>query len=102
MNPDDKFPRVKDIPYIYNVDMPTANTQYALAIPVNTKFIQVQCRDATELRMAFVTGKVAGTVDILTVKANQAQQFTDLKMAAGSLYLGCGTTLKVAEVIMWS
>lgn len=102
MKPTDDFPRTRNVPYIYNVDVLAANTQYALALPVHTKFLQVQCRDQTDLRIAFVDAKVAGTVDILTVKSNQTQQFTDLNMAAGSLYIGCGTTLKVAEVILWT
>lgn len=102
MEPYDKYPRTKDVPYIYNIDIVAANTQYALAIPVNTKFIQVQCRDSTELRVAFETGKVAGTTDIFTVKTDTSAQFADLKMAAGSLYIGCGTTAKVAEVMLWT
>ena len=102
MRPENSFIQIKNTPAIQNIDILAADTEYGAAIPANCKSLRVQCRQGTALRIAFVTGKVAGTADIYTVKANDFYYTDKLRLTAGSLYIGSGTTLTVAEVITWT
>lgn len=58
---------------IYNVTCTSANTEYSQALPPNVRSFAVQPRTAVDVRMAFVTGKVAGsTAPFFTLKAGGA------------------------------
>ena len=45
---------------VYNVTLTNANTEYSQELPPNVRSFAVQPRTAVDVRMAFVTGKVAG------------------------------------------
>ena len=89
-------------PVIYNVTMTNADTEYSQALPANTKRFTIQARDGTSFRLAFETGKVAiPTEPYLSIGANSAYYEDGIK-AMPTLYFGCASAGKVAEIVAWS
>lgn len=92
-------------PTVYNVNLTTADTQYSQALPANTRYFSVWCRDGSVMRLAFVTGKVATpTAPYLTIGANAAYNSPEKIQASPSgltLYLASPDGSKVAEILAW-
>ena len=89
-------------PVIYNVTMTSADTEYNQALPANVKKFLIHTRDGTAFRVAFITGKVATpTAPYFTVLTNDAYYEDDIK-ASVTLYFGCASAAKIAEIIAWS
>jgi len=103
MAPENSFIKVSNTPAIYMVTMGSADTEYPQTLPAHSRFIQVQSRGTYDIRMAFATGKVAsGTLEHWTVKSSdKSPQFINLDLSNGTLYLACGTTSQIAEVVVW-
>lgn len=45
------------------LSMPTANTEYSITIPAECVYFSIQARGSNNIRFAFETGKVAGSVE---------------------------------------
>lgn len=104
----DEYGRVKTSSYpattpaVYNVTMTNADTEYSQALPSGCRKFTVHCRDGTEFRLAFVTGKVATpTAPYLTVPEN-ACYWEDNVKSSGTIYVACDTAGKVVEIVAWS
>jgi len=84
--------------------MTNADTEYSQALPAEIKALEFRCRDGTEMRFAFVTGKVATpTAPYATLPAN-ADYWKELPGIGTqmTLYVACASAGKVAEVIAWT
>lgn len=90
-------------PTILNVTMTSSNTEYSVSIPEGTKKMQVSTADGTAFRLAFETGKVATpTAPYFTVPANLMLTCDDIYFdQGGTLYVGCGSAGKIAQVLTW-
>lgn len=90
-------------PNILNVTMTSANTEYEIALPAGTKRLQVATADGTAFRLAFETGKVATpTAPYFTVPTNLMLDLEVYLDQGETLYVGCGSASKVAQVIAWT
>jgi hypothetical protein len=88
-------------PAMFNVTLTLVATEYNQALPANTKKFLVQCRDGTEFRLAFETGKVATSVTpFLTVRAN-CIYWEDYVSTSATVYVA-GTAGKVVEIVAWT
>ncbi len=86
----------------YTITMTSSNTEYSLLLPEGVKAIEIQCRDATDVRMAFATGKVAGSTDpFRTLKSGSVYKQDKLYLNATTLYVACGSGGKIVEVRVW-
>ena len=101
------FGSVPRFPFIYNVTMTVANTEYSQELPENCKAYLVHTRDETVFRLAFETGYVATpTEPYLTVLAN-SRYFEPLigNITYGgariTLYFASTNAGKVIEIVAW-
>jgi hypothetical protein len=89
-----------DTPYIYNKALTTHDTEYSQALPARCKRFTLQCRDSTDLKLAFTVGE-SGT-KYITIKAGSAYTEDMLDShSAVTLYIQCAADTKVAEIIAW-
>lgn len=90
-------------PNPYNITMTNANTEYSQALPANTKKFTFQCRGAYDMRYAFTTGKVAGSVSpYFTIKAGMNNWEDNLLLNSKTLYVACSTAGQVCELMCWT
>jgi len=92
-------------PFIYNVAMTNADTEYSQALPEGTKrfSISVQSGAAADIfRVAFVTGKVATPTAPYLTYAGDVEYFEDaLSLDSQTVYFACDSAGKVAQIIAW-
>lgn len=87
-------------PTCYNVTMTLADTEYSQALPDPCKGLLIGTQDGTAFRLAFVTGKVATpTAPYMAIPANTHVSFDSVYWAATTVYVGCGSAAKVAQMI---
>ena len=92
-------------PTIYNVTLTSADTEYSQAMPTNCRGFEFQCRTESDVRFAFVTGKVAGpTAPYMTLKAGDYYYSFPISQgdAPSTLYLASSTSGVVVEIIAWT
>lgn len=86
----------------YQVAITDANTEYPLVLPDQVKAIEIQCRDSTDIRASFTTGKVASSVSpFQTIKGGARYVKEHLYLNKHTLYLAAGSGSKVVEVRVW-
>lgn len=87
---------------VYNVTMTLANTEYSQALPANTRKLSFQCRTGYDIRFAFTTGKVAGSVSpFATIKSGGAYDEKDLNLTGETLYLASSQADVIIEVVCY-
>lgn len=87
----------------YEVAIANNNTEYPLSLPANTKAIEIQCRDTTDLRASFTQGKVAGsTAPYQTIKGGARYVKENILLTKATLYLAAASGSKTVEVRVWS
>lgn len=97
-------------PTTYNLTLTNADTEYSQALPANTRQFSIQCRTGYDVRMAFVTGKVAtSAAPYATIKANGAYSSPEsvdvansLQSASLTLYFASSQAGVVMEIICWT
>lgn len=90
-------------PTLYNVTLTLADTEYSQALPANCKVLGFQCRTSFNVRLAFVTGKVAApTAPYLTLKADSTYFMDTCDLASGTLYLASSEAGVVVEIEAWA
>ena len=88
---------------VYNVTLTNANTEYSQELPPNARALAVQPRTAVDVRMAFVTGKVATpTAPYFTMKTGNAFSLQELQADSTTVYLASATAGTVVEIIVGS
>lgn len=97
-----------NVPVIYNVTLPAANTEYSRLLPPGTKKFTVKERNGNPFRLAYITGLVAlpltGYVNVL---GNQI--YWEDHVFLGSITPSVGLTVyfaapiagRVIEIICW-
>lgn len=86
----------------YEIAIASGDTEYSLALPSNVKALEIQCRDATDIRCSFTAGKVAGsTSPYQTVKGGARYVKENLYLNQHTLYIAAGSGSKVVEVRAW-
>lgn len=90
-------------PYILTETLTSANTEYEISIPQGTQQFQLYTKASVALRIAYETGKVAGSTEPFLQIDSGNTYFVD-KVLARSLkvYVACGTAGTVVHVHGWS
>lgn len=89
-------------PSLYTITVTSQDTEYSQAITGQVKAIRVQCRDATDIRVAFQTGKVATPTDPYhTVKSGTVLYMDRLFWNNPTIYVAAGSGSKKVEVLVW-
>ena len=93
---------VATTPTKYALALTLADTEYSQALPANTKKFRIHLRDFATFRLAYVTGKVAGSVDPYeTIPAGSEKYEDGLNLAALTVYLASPVAAKTAEIEAW-
>ena len=89
---------------IYNVTLTNANREYSQELPPNVRSLAIQPRTAVDVRVAFVTGKVATpTAPYLTLKSGQPLAMHELQLPDGAtVYVGTASAGTVVEIVAGS
>lgn len=86
----------------YQVAITSQDTEYSLAIPDGAKAIEIQCRDSTDIRVAFEAGKVASSISpFQTIKGGARYVKEHLYLNQQTLYLAAPSGSKIVEVRVW-
>jgi hypothetical protein len=89
-------------PTKYAVALTLADTEYSQALPANTKKFRVHLRDYATFRLAYETGKVAGSVDPYeTIPAGSEKYEDQINIASLTLYFASPVAGKTAEIEAW-
>ena len=81
------------------VSMTSADTEYPLTMTGEVIAYSFQCRDATDIRYSWTTGKVATpTNPYTTLKSGNVESFSGLALLNPVIYFACGSSSKVVEV----
>lgn len=84
------------------VALTTHDTEYSLTLPGQVKCIEIQAREASDIRMAFETGKVAGSTDpYMTIKSGTRYVKDFAWIGKTTLYFACAADTKNVEVRYW-
>jgi len=89
------------MPQAYNLTLTSADTEYSQALPP-ARTLVIQARTAVDVRIAFETGKVAGsTAPFYTLKSGSVLNIPVLNQAVGvlTLYVASAGTGVVLEVL---
>jgi len=86
----------------YQIAVSSQDTEYSLPIPAKAKAIEIQCRDSTDIRCSFTSGKVATSVSpFQTIKGGARYVKEHLYLNQHTLYVAAGSGSKVVEVRVW-
>jgi len=91
-------------PVVYDLNLTTANTEYKYIIPDGTVAFEMHTRDGTAWRFAFEKDKVgtsAPSPSYYTVAANDELKERGLHTKNLTIYVACGSSSKVLEIICW-
>jgi len=95
---------IKAISTLYTVTMTSKNTEYSQALPTDTKFFTIRCRGNYDVRLAFVTGKVAASTDPFKtiVAGSEYVSPDDISWhTSKTIYFACGTDAQKVEIEVW-
>lgn len=95
----------KTTPFIYNVAMTAADTEYSQALPAGCKAFSVSVQGgaaADIFRVAYVTGKVATPTAPYLTFPGDVEYFEDgLNLTSQTVYLACDSAGKTAQIVAW-
>lgn len=87
-------------PYVYNVTMTDADTEYSQAMPSQVKKFCIKCRGEYDMKLCF-TAEGSGTTYI-TIPSGQCYWDDMIRDASLTLYFQCATAAQVAEITAWN
>lgn len=88
-------------PTINVVTLTNADTEYSATMPANTKKFTIQARENVDIRIAFVTGKVATPTDpYLTLKAGNVW-WEDHIDSETTVYFASSSAGTYVEILIW-
>jgi len=94
-----------DTPFIYNVTMTNADTEYSQALPAGCKSfsLSVQAPDKTKyFRYAYVTGKVATPTAPYKIYTCDVEAYQEnVNLDAQTIYFACNEAGKVMQIEAW-
>ena len=92
-------------PATYNVTLTSANTEYSQVLPLETKKFTLQCRTNYDVRIAFVTDKVATpTAPYITLKKGNVYWEDEIatKISGQTIYFASSQSGVIIELICWN
>ncbi len=93
---------IAQTPYIYNVTLALANTEYSQVLPRGTKRFTISERNGNAFRLAFATGLVATPTEPYgTVLSNVTYWEQDLYLVGMTVYLAAPVLGRVIEIMVW-
>lgn len=93
-------PSLATAPTIYNLSMPTANTEYSQPLSTHTKKILIKTRDRTaNLRIAFVSGNTATLY--VTLEPGSVYSEENLDLEGVTIYLRSNKASQTVEIFEW-
>jgi hypothetical protein len=87
-------------PFIANLSMPLANTEYSYAIPANTTILKFRSRESGRVRFAYISGGTSSTFFTLSMGATYEVQ--NINSVGNTLYFQSNKTGEVIEIEGWS
>ena len=88
-------------PTVYNLSMPTANTEYSQALTSSTKKILIKSRDrSAQLRIAFVSGDTA--LLYITIEPGSVFFEENLDLTGATIFLRSNKSSQVCEILEWT
>ena len=84
----------------YTVSMPVANRQYRLALPTNTRSVEIQTTDGTALRVSFDARRVGPVArrPYWSIPTNTSWSQDKLDLHDATIYFSCSTATQTAEI----
>lgn len=86
-------------PLIYNVSVPTADTEVSQLLSSNTKQFTIKVRGNSTLRLAFASGE--SDTNYITVTSG-ASYTADALNFSGTLYFQTNKASQIVEILEWS
>lgn len=86
-------------PTIYNLSMPTANTEYSQALTASTKKIMVRMRVKGSARFAFVASGT--TTAYITLEPGAVYFEENLDLTGATIYIQSNQAGQTAEILEW-
>lgn len=87
-------------PTIYNLSMPTANTEYSQALASNTKRVMIRMRQRARARVAFVSGDTA--LVYFTLEPGTVYFEENLDLSGVTIYVQSNVASQTAEILEWT
>jgi len=87
-------------PFIFNVSMASAGTEYLQALPDKTKKLTVKLRGMGELKIAFVAGDTA--LNWITIPGGCSFTEENLSLDGATIYLSSNLAAQTAELLAWT
>lgn len=85
-------------PVIFNVDLPTANTEVSQNLGTNVKKIYIRCRGNARIQYAF-TATESG-IEWITIARGSVRDIADINYT-GSIYLQASEDSQTVEIETW-
>ena len=87
-------------PVIYNVDMPTANTEYSQVLPSGTKKVLIKLRSGSSLLKLSYTNGESGT-KYITIPVGSSKFLEGVWLSNITLYFQSPDASQIAEIEVW-
>lgn len=87
------------VPFIANVAMPTAGTEYSYNIPDNTKSLKIRAREASSLRIAYTAGGTSTTY--FTLSRGATYEISNINSVGNTIYIQSDKDNQVLEIDGW-
>ncbi|MCP4527519.1 MAG: hypothetical protein GY833_16620 [Aestuariibacter sp.] len=85
----------------YNISCAVADTEYSQALPANTKSLAIKGRSGASIRMAFATGKVAGSTSPYESLDNGASfDLSNTDLSSVTVYVASSNAGDVVELVV--
>ena len=95
---------IKVNPTLYTKTMTNLDTEYSQVLPSDTKFFTIRCRTSYDVRIAFVTGKVAASTDPFKTIVSGSEYVSPDDISwhtSKTIYFACGTAAQKVEIEVW-
>lgn len=87
-------------PTIYNLSMPTANTEYSQSLNSSTKKILIRMRTKSRTRFAFISGDT--NIEWMTIEPGAVYFEENLDLNGVTIYLQTNAASQIAEILEWT
>lgn len=88
-------------PFIYNLTLTLANTEYSQELPIRSSRVQIQPRQDNDIKVAFESGKSGA--EYFTVKGGMNYFEWEMMNSTGktTVYAQSATAGTVVEILVW-
>lgn len=86
-------------PFIYNLSMPLAGTEYSQALSSGTKKLMIRMRTKARAQIAFAMG-ASGTL-FFTIEPGCVYSEENLDLEGATIYIQSTAASQIAEILEW-